>query len=74
MNPQIKRNAIFCHQSDEQGHKALLEYLDVKALLDLNVRVGEGTGCALAFPLVRASVAFLNEMDSFEKAGVSNKR
>ncbi|MBP5474187.1 MAG: nicotinate-nucleotide--dimethylbenzimidazole phosphoribosyltransferase [Bacteroidales bacterium] len=74
MNPQIKRNAIFCHQSDEQGHKALLEYLDVKALLDLNVRVGEGTGCALAYPLVRAAVAFLNEMDSFEGAGVSNKR
>lgn len=74
MNPQIKENAIFCHQSDEQGHKAILKYLNVKALLDLNVRVGEGTGCALAFPLVRAAVAFLNEMDSFETAGVSNKK
>ena len=74
MNPQIKNIAIFCHQSDEQGHKALLDFLDVKALLDLNVRVGEGTGCALAYPLVRAAVAFLNEMDSFETAGVSNKK
>jgi len=73
MKPDIKQNAIFCHQSDESGHHTLLNYLNVEALLNLNLRVGEGTGCALAYPVIANAVEFLNNMASFENANVSNK-
>ncbi|KFF21039.1 nicotinate-nucleotide--dimethylbenzimidazole phosphoribosyltransferase [Chryseobacterium sp. JM1] len=72
-NPQIMDNFIFCHVSDENAHQKLLELLGQKALLNLNLRLGEGTGCALAYPLIQSAVNFLNEMSSFEDAHVSNK-
>ncbi len=73
IQPNIRRNAIFCHQSDEQGHQKLLEYLRARPLLNLRMRLGEGTGCAIAFPLIQSAVNFINQMTSFDTAGVSNK-
>lgn len=72
-NPEILKHCIFCHVSDENAHQKLLELLEQKALLNLSLRLGEGTGCALAYPLIQSAVNFLNEMSSFEDAHVSNK-
>ncbi|MFA9191372.1 nicotinate-nucleotide--dimethylbenzimidazole phosphoribosyltransferase [Flavobacterium sp. FZUC8N2.13] len=71
--PSIMNNAIFSHQSAEKAHKKLLDYLGVSAVLQLDLRLGEGTGCALVFPIIKSAVAFLNEMASFESSGVSEK-
>ena len=71
--PEIMDYAIFSHQSDELGHKKMLEFLQADPLLNLGMRLGEGTGCALAYPIIKSSVAFLNDMASFESAGVSQE-
>ncbi|HNX56565.1 MAG TPA: nicotinate-nucleotide--dimethylbenzimidazole phosphoribosyltransferase, partial [Prolixibacteraceae bacterium] len=71
-NAEVRNNCVFCHSSNERGHKLMLEKLDAKPMLQLDLRLGEGTGAALALPLVQAAVNFLNEMASFEDAGVSN--
>jgi len=71
---EVLSNCIFAHCSDEQGHRLMLEYLKVKPLLNLGLRLGEGTGAALAIPLIQNAVAFLNEMASFESAGIDGKK
>ncbi len=68
--PQILDYAIFCHLSKEGGHRLMLDFLKVDALLDLDLRLGEGTAVALAYPLIQSSVNFLNQMASFDGANV----
>ena len=70
INPDIKQFLIFAHNSQEQAHKKVLEYLNVKALLDLNLRLGEGSGAALALPLLQSSVSFYNDMASLSDLGI----
>ena len=69
----VTDHCIFAHTSQEAGHEKILRHLGVTPLLHLSMRLGEGTGAALAMPMIHAAVNFLNEMASFESAGVSNK-
>lgn len=69
--PAFTDYAVFCHASAEPGHRVQLAALEATPLVDLGLRLGEGTGAALVWPLVRAACAMLNEMASFESAGVS---
>jgi nicotinate-nucleotide--dimethylbenzimidazole phosphoribosyltransferase len=62
---------VFAHRSAEAGHTRVREALEATPLLQLDMRLGEGTGALLAFPLVKAAAAMLREMASFESAGVS---
>jgi nicotinate-nucleotide--dimethylbenzimidazole phosphoribosyltransferase len=64
---------VFSHRSSERAHARLLEQLGVVALLDLGLRLGEGSGAALAWPLLQSSVVLLEQMASFESAGVSDR-
>jgi nicotinate-nucleotide--dimethylbenzimidazole phosphoribosyltransferase len=73
MHPAILDYCVFSHCSDESGHQQMLAALDAKPLLQLGLRLGEGTGCALALPLLHAAVNFLNQMATFESAQVSEK-
>ncbi|MEY3885144.1 MAG: hypothetical protein RIS87_919 [Pseudomonadota bacterium] len=73
LQPNILHYCVFTHCSDESGHKKMLDFLQVKPLLNIDLRLGEGTGAALAYPLVLAAVNFLNTMASFESASVSQK-
>lgn len=75
INPAVLEYCLFCHTSNEKAHQAMLKLLGVdKTLLNLGMRLGEGTGAAVAYPLVASSVAFFNEMASFQETGVSDAR
>ncbi len=73
IEPAVLDYCVYAHCSNEAGHRLQLEWLGGRPLLDLGLRLGEGTGAALALPLLRAACAFLDEMASFESAGVSDK-
>ena len=70
INPECREFMIFGHQSHESGHKHLLSLMEATPLLDLSLRLGEGTGAVLSVPLLRAAAEFYNNMASFEEAGV----
>jgi nicotinate-nucleotide--dimethylbenzimidazole phosphoribosyltransferase len=69
-NPNARDYMIFAHKSEEVGHQLLLQLLNAEPLLDLGLRLGEGTGAALALPLLHAATSFYNQMATFESAGV----
>ncbi|HMV17718.1 MAG TPA: nicotinate-nucleotide--dimethylbenzimidazole phosphoribosyltransferase [Zoogloea sp.] len=71
--PAVLDYCVFAHRSQEPGHAVQFDHLGAEPLVQLDLRLGEGTGAALAYPLVQAAVNFLNEMASFESAGVSGK-
>lgn len=71
--PAVRDYCVYCHRSAEAGHRLQLEAMNAQPLLDLGLRLGEGTGVVLAWPLLKAAVGFLNEMASFASAGVSEK-
>lgn len=69
--PQARAYCVFSHLSDETAHAAMLTYLGVRPLVSLGMRLGEGSGAAVAYPLLVSAVSFLREMASFESATVS---
>jgi len=71
--PAVRDYAVFGHRSHEGGHPLLLNHLLATPLLQLDLRLGEGSGAVLAWPLLQAACGFLNEMASFEEAGVSGE-
>ncbi len=71
MEPVVERSLIFAHRSAEPGHSEMLEALNARPILDLDMRLGEGTGALLAWPVLRAASAMLTDMASFESAGIS---
>ena len=73
LQPMVLQRCVFAHRSGERGHEFMLQHLGVQALLDLGLRLGEGSGAALAWPLLQSACAILREMASFESAGVSEK-
>jgi len=69
--PAVQDYCFFGHESEEKGHQGMLAFLKGVPLLRLGLRLGEGTGAALAIPLIRSAAAFLSDMASFASAGVS---
>ena len=69
--PAVKDYAIFGHCGDESGHKLLLDAMGAKPLLNLGLRLGEGTGAICAYPIVDSAVRMINEMESFQKASIT---
>ena len=73
LQPGVLERCVFSHQSDESGHARLLSHLGAQPLLHLGLRLGEGSGAALAWPLIVSAARILTEMASFESAGVSGQ-
>jgi nicotinate-nucleotide--dimethylbenzimidazole phosphoribosyltransferase len=69
----VKDYMIAAHRSVERGHSVTLDYIGLKPLLDLDMRLGEGTGAALGISIVDAACKILGEMATFDDAGVSEK-
>jgi nicotinate-nucleotide--dimethylbenzimidazole phosphoribosyltransferase len=73
LQPAVLERCIFAHRSNESGHRLMLEALQAEPLLDLGLRLGEGSGAALAWPLLESACRILEEMASFVSAGVSEQ-
>ncbi|WP_457857103.1 nicotinate-nucleotide--dimethylbenzimidazole phosphoribosyltransferase [Psychrobacter pulmonis] len=71
--PGVVQYAVFAHHSVEPGHTHLLKLLNAESLLNMGMRLGEGSGAALAYPLLQSACAIINEMASFNDAGISGQ-
>ncbi|MCT4603161.1 MAG: nicotinate-nucleotide--dimethylbenzimidazole phosphoribosyltransferase [Marinifilum sp.] len=71
INPKVKEYCLFAHKSNEQAHIKMLNILQGHPILDIGMRLGEATGAMVCFPLIKSAVQFMNEMASFQDAGVS---
>ena len=69
--PAVRRAAIFGHCGDEGGHRLMLDAMQARPLLSLNMRLGEGTGALCAYPIVASAIHLLNEMDNFSHAEIT---
>ena len=74
MDARVRAHCVFSHRSAETGHRKLLEHLQAQPLLDLRLRLGEGSGAALAWPLIDSAARLMTEMASFESAGVADRQ
>ena len=74
LEPRVKGYLFAGHQSEEPGHRVLLEYIGLKPILSLNMRLGEGTGAVLAMPIIESAMCLYNEMATFASAGVSEAK
>jgi nicotinate-nucleotide--dimethylbenzimidazole phosphoribosyltransferase len=72
IRPGTRSAMVAAHRSPEPGHALVLDRLELEPLLDLRLRLGEGSGAALALPIVHAALAILDEMATFESAGVTD--
>jgi nicotinate-nucleotide--dimethylbenzimidazole phosphoribosyltransferase len=73
LRPEMRDYCIFAHESAETGHRLMLDALQARGLLDLKLRLGEGTGALLAWPLVKCAAVMMSDMASFDTAAVSDK-
>lgn len=73
LKPECRDYMIASHLSQEPGHRIMLDIIGMKPMLHLDLRLGEGTGAVLAFPLIEAAVSIIRDMATFEQAGVSNR-
>lgn len=73
LQPAVLQRCVFAHRSGERGHTLMLAQMQAEPLLDLGLRLGEGSGAALAWPLLQSACAVLAEMASFESAGVATQ-
>jgi nicotinate-nucleotide--dimethylbenzimidazole phosphoribosyltransferase len=74
LQPSVIQRCVFAHRSGERGHALMLAYMKVDPVLDLGMRLGEGSGAALVWPLLVSACAVLRDMASFESAGVSREQ
>ncbi|MDO4938064.1 MAG: nicotinate-nucleotide--dimethylbenzimidazole phosphoribosyltransferase, partial [Sutterellaceae bacterium] len=71
LNDAVLPYAVFCHEGDEAGHRRMLQGMGARGLLQLGLRLGEGTGAVCAWPLLQSAVHMLSDMNNFENANIT---
>lgn len=68
--PDVLSYAVFCHCGDESGHRRMLDIMNAQPILNIGLRLGEGTGALIAYPIIESAIAMINEMNNFENAKI----